>query len=140
LYKKSLSPEEKTLLFALDRLERYKNIMNENPDVVIWDRYIHSALVYRKMEGLDEEWVSEVNKIFKKADIIIYLDIDVEEALERGRKAQKKCPYSKKELEQCRKIYMEYVEKGDMILIEAKDKSVKEIAEKIFKEFEQCRA
>ena len=60
--------------------------MSEKVDIVIWDRYIHSALVYRKMEGLDEDWVKGVNEIFKKANIVVYLDIDTDEAFREGRR------------------------------------------------------
>lgn len=106
-----LTPSMKTLLFAADRLKRYEDLSNGDFDIVIWDRYVLSAIVYRKMEELDEEWVHRVNSKFPKADLIFYLDVDIEEAIQRG-KERRPYPYSKKQLNSCLSLYHQFSELG----------------------------
>jgi len=110
-----LSPIQKTLLFASDRLQRYEELQKQNIDVVIWDRYVHSALVYREMENCDIAWVKQVNSVFSKADLNIYLEVDIDESINRGEKANKPCPYTKEQLEKCQTIYKKYIENDELI-------------------------
>ena len=110
-----LTSEQKTLLFAADRLARYQELQNRQSDVVIWDRYIYSAFVYREMEGCDLAWVKVVNSIFPQADLNIYLDVDIEESVRRGYAANKPCPYTKQQLQICQNIYRQYILSGDLI-------------------------
>lgn len=113
-----LSPKQKTLLFASDRLTRYEELQTQDIDIVIWDRYIHSALVYREMEDCDILWVKEVNSIFPKAALNIYLDVNIDLSIQRGQEANKPCPYTKEQLQKCAKIYQRYVESGELISFE----------------------
>jgi len=55
-----LSGSMKTYLFAANRLERYESLVrreeeNEKLDLVIWDRYVYSAIAYRVTEGIDPD-------------------------------------------------------------------------------------
>lgn len=113
--KVKLSPKQKILLFASDRLQRYEELQKQNIDVLIWDRYIHSALVYREMESCDIEWVKQVNSIFPKADLSIYLEVDIDVSINRGEKANKPCPYSKEQLDKCQTIYKRYIDNNELI-------------------------
>lgn len=103
-----LSPLMKAFLFAADRLVRYENMAGEKYDVVIWDRYVFSAIVYRVMEGLDGKWVRHLNSIFPKADLTFYLDVDIGESLSRGRRARKPCLYNRGQLDTCLNLYRKF--------------------------------
>lgn len=130
-----LSPKAKTLMFAADRLLRYEQLKKNDVDIVIWDRYVYSAIVYRQMEGLDTQWVQEVNSIFPDAERQYYLDIDPIEAQRRGEKCKKSCPYTIEQLTMCRNIYKDYVNKGDLVELETKSKE--ELAEIVLKDIER---
>jgi len=114
-----LSSNQKTLYFALDRQIRYEEIIKQNYDVVIWDRYVYSSFVYREMEkeigeDINIEWVKRVNSIFKKSDLNIYVDVDINEAMDRALKNKRILPYTKEQLEKCKEIYLRYVSNGEL--------------------------
>jgi len=111
-HKKDLSlmdAKEKTLLFATDRIFREKEYKKYK--VVVCDRYIYSAFVYREMEGCDIEWVKSVNSIFDEPYLNIYCDVDLDEAFKRGGYI----PYTRDELKICKDIYSRYIDDKKMI-------------------------
>jgi dTMP kinase len=72
-----------TLAFAYDRVfleEEFSKFYNNS--LVLSDRSFISSLAYQSL-FLELKWVYCVNKHFKKPDLVIYLDVDVEEALKR---------------------------------------------------------
>ena len=114
-----LSGRMKTYLFAADRLERYESLVrceqeSKNLDLVIWDRYVYSAIAYRAAEGIDPEWVRIVNRPFPPADRGYYLDVTSEESIRRGFETGKPCPYSQEFLANVRENYLGMVEKGTL--------------------------
>ena len=114
-----LSGRMKTYLFAADRLERYESLVcrdkeTENLDLVIWDRYVYSAIAYRTAEGIDPEWVQMVNRHFPPANRGYYLDVTSEESVRRGSEAGKPCPYGQEFLAKVRENYLGMVEKGTL--------------------------
>jgi dTMP kinase len=129
-----LSPKLKTYLFAADRLIRFEKIISEQHDIVIWDRYVYSALVYREMEKLDVKWVEKVNSIFPVANLTYYIDIEPSKAWERGKSAKKSCPYNIGELSFCREIYKRYVNSGEMIEIFSQEQKLDLMTDKIMED------
>ena len=112
----------KTYLFAADRLERYESLVrreqeNGKPYLVIWDRYVYSAIAYRAAEGIDPEWVQMVNSLFPLANQGYYLDVTSEESIRRGSESGKPCPYSQGFLARVRENYSSMVEKGTLNVI-----------------------
>ena len=67
----TLDPILKAYLFATDRYIRMKNITNDDfkEKIMLFDRYVPSALAYRMAEGVDKNWVANINSIFPKADL-----------------------------------------------------------------------
>jgi dTMP kinase len=119
----NLSSSMKTYLFAADRLERYESLVcsgekNGNVDVVLWDRYVYSAIAYRAAEGIDIEWVQMVNRPFPPADRGYYLDVTPDESMRRGATAGKPCPYGQEHLAMVRDNYLAMVNKGTLYGIE----------------------
>lgn len=114
-----LSPISKAFLFAADRQIRIEELQNElrDGDVVIFDRYIHSAIVYREAEGVEGDWVKELNRNIPKSDVSIYIDITPEESIERNTDSKFNIHYSLEHLTKVRNAYLNYVECGELILV-----------------------
>lgn len=114
------TPVLKTFLFAADREKRIAEINEKDHEVdyIIFDRYIHSAIAYRSADrGLDNDWVKEVNKCFKKPDIGFYIDITPEESYKRTDSKKDNIPYGQDVLTKIRETYNNCVEKGELIFI-----------------------
>lgn len=116
-----LPVEVEALLFAADRRIHLKNIINPalgKGHIVISDRYLHSTLAYQGALGLELDWIRELNRFAIKPDLTILLDILPEFSLQRMKR--KKTVFEEIDyLSKVRKIYLEFVEKGEMIKIDA---------------------
>lgn len=76
-----VSPLALALLVAADRAEHLATVVD--PAVaagqhVICDRYIPSSLVLQQLDGLDVNWVREINRPFRQSDLLVVLDLPVE--------------------------------------------------------------
>ena len=82
----TLDPIIKTFLFATDRYIRMKNISEEEyqTKILLFDRYVPSAIAYRMAENVDKKWVETINSIFPKADLGFFIDISPEESVKRN--------------------------------------------------------
>lgn len=80
------SEEVMTLLFAADRLHHHQQFVAEalkNGFVVVSDRSVVSSLAYQTAATGRRRWVREVNRYALKPDIVVYIDLRPEAALER---------------------------------------------------------
>ena len=99
--------------------------------IVITDRYLHSSIAYQGAAGVRLEWIRRINEFAPKPDIAILLDIHPEESLRRVKREPtvfEKSDY----LEKVRDIYLDLVQKGELLHIDAA-KSKKEVQEEILK-------
>ena len=123
-----------TLAFAYDRA--LNEAFFEFEGLVLSDRSFISSIAYQSLD-LPKEWIFEVNKFFKKPDLVIFLDADVDVALKRIEERNKeKTYYEKKEfLEKIRKSYLETLdflkEKGLRIVMVDANKSKEEVFEEV---------
>ncbi len=124
-----LSPLEKTLLFAADRALTLVTISQalESDTLVLWDRYIESALVYREIEfedipggPIDIDYVLRVNAPFPPADWTILLDLPAETALERAKARREPEVYDLHFLRRARDLYLEKAETQGFMVIDAR--------------------
>ena len=114
----SLSPIMKSFLFAADRQIRIENLSNcFDNSIVIFDRYLYSAIVYRELEGIDGEWIQELNKYIPKSDLNLYIDISPEESIKRTVKSKFNINYSLDQLSKARSLYNKYVDNGELVFI-----------------------
>ena len=108
------------LLFAADRFDHVvKTIMPAMDDgrLVISDRYIYSSFAYQGADGLDLDWIEEINKHALHPDFAIFLDVDPAVVIERLRR--KKSVMEDLETQQrVRKVYLKFVERGDLTRID----------------------
>ena len=76
------------LLAAADRT--YQNEVEIKPTLskginIISDRYLYSSLAFFKARGIEYQEIRNINKDIEEPDIIIFLDINPDKALERVR-------------------------------------------------------
>ena len=72
-------------------------------DIVIFDRYVPSAIAYRMADGIDREWVQGINKNFPRYDLGFYIDITPEESIRRNTDQKFNIRYSYEHLDRVRK-------------------------------------
>jgi len=113
---KGSSPFLKTYLFASDRAWEYEYrclpaLMRG--EIVLWDRYVDSAIVYRTVEFqqnssiIDVEFVKLINSPFILPNLSIYIDISADTSLQRSKGLGEKEPYDSSFLEKVRICYLE---------------------------------
>lgn len=95
-------PIADALLFAADREEHLKTLILPALDegkIVISDRYWHSSFAYQNTQGLDLNWLKELNKFFIKPDLTIFIDVSPEECVKRIEKDIKRKIEDRKKFE-----------------------------------------
>ncbi len=74
------------LLYTSDRRFHLKSeilpLLEQN-FIVISDRYYHSTFTYQQAQGLDLDWLIDINKFSLKPNLTIIIDSNPEKALER---------------------------------------------------------
>lgn len=116
-----LTPETEALLFAADRFEHVKTVIEpalRKGRIVISDRYLYSSLAYQGAGGLEVDWIREMNRFAPKPDLGILLDILPEFSLQRVNR--RKTVFEDSDyLRKVRNIYLKLVEKGELVRIDA---------------------
>ena len=122
------------LLFCADRAEHLANEILpalESGRAVVSDRYALSTIVYGSVQGIDEAWLTEINKHFRTPDLTIITLPPFDVCMERigGRAVNDQ--YENGELQ--KKVYDAYAkESGDDILFVDTSKEIGESAEEIW--------
>ena len=128
-----LTPETEALLFAADRFEHVKTVIEpalRKGRIVISDRYLYSSLAYQGAGGLEVDWIREMNRFAPKPDLGILLDILPEFSLQRVNR--RKTVFEDSDyLRKVRNIYLKLVEKGELVRIDA-DKPRKAVLMEVF--------
>ena len=116
-----LTPETEALLFAADRFEHVKTVIEpalRKGRIVISDRYLYSSLAYQGAGGLEVDWIREMNRFAPKPDLGILLDILPEFSLQRVNR--RKTVFEDSDyLRKVRNIYLKLVEEGELVRIDA---------------------
>ena len=122
LVHRGCSPFLKTFFFAADRAWSYERECLptlRRGGLVLWDRYVDSALAYRAVElsreacEIDINFVREINCPFTEPDLTVYLDVSADTSFERAKKAGTVEPYDRGFLEAVRTEYLRLAhEKG----------------------------
>ncbi|MGZ4850694.1 MAG: dTMP kinase [Candidatus Bathyarchaeia archaeon] len=130
---KRLPTEAEALLFAADRIEHMKNEILPALDkgkLVLCDRYVYSSLAYQGSAGLSVDWIKTINARALEPDFAIFIDVSPERVLGRLRR-QKSVMETLETQQKVREVYMKYVEKGELVLIDG-DKPKNEVAEALY--------
>lgn len=108
--KLDISSKELQELFAQDRKEHLENTIIpalKQGKIVISDRYFFSSFAYGTANGLDLEWLIEVNNLFLLPNITFLLEVKPETCIERieGRGLEKTLFEKKEKLEKTWETY-----------------------------------
>lgn len=82
----SVDPKTLALLFTADRYEHINREIEPALDegkIIISERYYHSTIAYQESQGVDREWLIDINKFARKPDITILLDVEPGRGVER---------------------------------------------------------
>ena len=130
---KRLPTTAEALLFAADRIEHVENEINPalaEGKLVICDRYVYSSLAYQGSAGLSLAWIKKINSYALKPDSTIFIDVSPELVLERLQR--KKSVMETLEIQRkVREVYLEFVEKGELIRIDG-DKPQDAVADALY--------
>jgi dTMP kinase len=133
---KRLPIEAEALLFAADRIEHIQKEIAPalaEGKLVICDRYFYSSLAYQGSTGLNLEWIKTINARALQPDFSIFIDVSPERVLERLQR-RKSVMETLETQQKVREIYLRFVEKGELILINGekpKDKVADELCSKV---------
>ena len=100
--------------------------------LVICDRYIYSSLAYQGSAGLSLDWIKTINARALEPDFAFYIDVSPEHVLERLQR-KRSVMETLETQRKVREIYLKYVEKGELILVDG-DKPKEQVADELFPE------
>jgi dTMP kinase len=78
------------LMYVANRYERRPDIARwlEAGAVLVCDRYVASSVAYGEAQGLDAQWLTDVQRFLPQPDLTILLDIAPETAVQRKAKGR----------------------------------------------------
>jgi dTMP kinase len=117
---REFGPDVMQLLYVANRYEwkpRIDGWLDEGV-VVLCDRYVASSVAYGETQGLDPEWLAEVQRHLPQPSVTILLDIAPSTAV--GRKALGRDRYERdlELLERVRRSYQRQASAGDWLLVD----------------------
>ncbi len=132
------------LLFAADRshhLEKDIFPALNNDHIVVTDRYFYSSMAFGQLD-LPLEWIEKINERFPAPDIAFYLDVSVEESLNRmEERPSAELFEKKKKMRRIRQNYLDLVDKREELHRIDGEKDIesvhKEIKDKVDKYIEE---
>lgn len=138
--KRDFGPEIRQFLYVANRWERKHDLENwlRKGRVVIADRYMQSNLAYGLANGLDLQWMINLEQGLPKADVTIVLDIPVHTAFRRRKTLRDVYERDKAFLKRIRSSYLALAEKFDWALVNGKDPP-ETVAENIWKIVSQVK-
>ena len=79
------TPEVMQLLYVANRYERKDEILRwlDGGLILVCDRYVASTVAYGEAQGLDRDWLVEIQKYLPPPDLTVLLDIAPETAVRR---------------------------------------------------------
>ncbi|HJU14805.1 MAG TPA: dTMP kinase [Candidatus Nitrosotalea sp.] len=90
--KRTFPPQTIHCLLAANRWEKLEEINKAlgSNNAVIMNRYYQSNLVYGKVNGLDMDWLQNLDRGLPKEDIVILLDVNPKDSFTRKRERRDK--------------------------------------------------
>ncbi len=78
-------PDVMQLLYVANRYERKPDLARwiDGGLILVCDRYLASSIAYGEAQGLDPDWLTEIQKFLPPASVTILLDIPPETAVQR---------------------------------------------------------
>ena len=78
-------PDVMQLLFVANRHERREAIREwiAGGLILLCDRYVASSIAYGEAQGLDAQWLGDIQRFLPEPDLTVYVDIGPETAVQR---------------------------------------------------------
>jgi len=132
--KRDFGPEIRQFLYIANRWERKNDLENwlGKGRIVIADRYTQSNLAYGLANGLDLQWMINLERGLPKADVTIVLDIRVDTAFKRRKTKRDVYERDKAFLKRIRSSYLTLAKKFDWFLVNGEEPK-EPVAENIWK-------
>ena len=141
---KKCEKEALALLFAADRVEHVVDIEQDlKKSHIVCDRYVYSSIVYQSIQGIDLDFIVNINRFAKKPDVMIFLDVNIEESFKRMGGRSKEIFENKDTLEKVKKKYYEIIEKRlfkpkyGYIVVDTTNKDIDEVHDEIMEELRE---
>ena len=90
--KEETLPIVDALLFIADRAEHLEKTVKPALDagkIVICERYYYSTLAYQAAQGIERDWLMELNAFALEPDLVLLLDLTPEQAYQRTSSQEK---------------------------------------------------
>jgi len=84
--KMEADPKTLALLFTADRAEHLAKTVEPalaDGKLVICERYYYSTMAYQTAQGINTQWIMDINSFAREPDLVILLDIRTEQGLKR---------------------------------------------------------
>jgi len=130
--KHNIIPEVRQCLFVANRWERKPEMeewLNEGR-IVIANRYTPSGLVYGLANGLDLEWMINLERGLPPADMVIVIDVSVDTHFQR-KKERDVYEKDRRFLERVRTVYLDLAKKFKWKVVDG-ERQVDEVAGKVW--------
>ena len=126
-------PEVMQLLYIANRYERKADLERwlEGGLVVVCDRYVASSVAYGEAQGLDVDWLSQIQRFLPVPSVTILLDIAPELAVERKAAGRDRYERDLRLLGRVRDSYLRQAEQSNWVRIDG-DRARGEVAAEVF--------
>jgi len=128
-------PSVEALLYAADRLHHVEEVVKpalRAGCIVVSERYLHSSIAYQGAGGVDVDWIRMLNRCALRPDLVVFLDVEPETALERLRDRHLTAYEDYETQRKVREIYLRLVEAGELVRVDA-ERPVEEVHEELFR-------
>lgn len=80
-----VEPTTLALLFTADRAEHVTEVEKAlgSGKTVVSERYFHSTVAYQSAQGVDRDWLLQLNGFAPEPDLLLFLDVDPGESAVR---------------------------------------------------------
>ena len=114
------SPDVLQLLFVANRYEHRREISDwrERGVVVICDRYMASSIAYGEAQGLDRDWLADVQRFLPRPDLTVLLDISPATAVVRKASARDRFERDLELLGRVRDSYLRQADAADWLVVD----------------------
>jgi dTMP kinase len=119
--KRTFSPQVIHCLLAANRWEKLDEIQKaiKNNSIIIMNRYYQSNLVYGLVNGLDSDWLENLDSGLPKSDVVIVLDINPKESFHRKKSQRDKFEKNKSFSQKVSNTYRIIAKKKNWKLVDA---------------------
>src|SRR5438552_6488674 len=126
-------PDVMQLLYVANRYERKPDLQRwlNGGLILVCDRYMGSSIAYGEAQGLDPDWLTEIQKFLPPASLTILLDIAPETAVQRKAVDRDRYERDLAMLGRVRESYRRQAAAGAWVVIDG-ERSKNQVADDVF--------